>query len=651
MSLRYDLRPGEATSKIYTLIKNAKYKDAIDILNYQLQINQKSRAGLSLLAFCYYSIQDYVNASDCYEQLSNMYPDQEQYKLYYAQSLYKCGLNAEAMKICAQIETPSYQLKVLQLQAAIKYAEDDIKACMNYIERSPTDDVSSEINKACILFKEDKVEEALENFKRAKKIIGSRQDISYNIAVCYYRLKQYDISLKHIADIIEKGITEHPELSVGMQTDGVEVSSVGNTLVLHESCLVEAFNLKAAIHFNLKNLNNAREALTDMPPRTEAELDPITLHNLAIMNMDEEPSSGFEKLQFLIQQNSFPFETFANLCFLYVKYGFYSLVADVLAENSHLTMKHLTQYEYDFLEAKIMQQTSPEQAYRKLEEMTLRQVERLRKLTKEVADVRKSQKEDSIKRAVQEYDENLEKYIPVLMAQASIYWDMQNYAAIEKLFKKSYDFCSEHDIWRLNAGHVLFMQEHSKYKKAIDFYEPIVKNHYENILSISPVVLANLCVTYVMSSLNEEAEDLMRKIEREEDKALAENPDRKYFHLCIVNLVIGTLYCAKGNYEFGISRIMKSLEPYQKKLGTDTWFYTKRCFLSLFENMAKQNVILKDQTTVEIIQFLTHCEIYGKNIKANVEMPMKDEVIHPGRNTVAYEARYLKWLFFEIINY
>ena len=28
-----------------------------------------------------------------------------------------------------------------------------------------------------------------------------------------------------------------------------------------------------------------------------------------------------------------------------------------------------------------------------------------------------------------------------------------------------------------------------------------------------------------------------------------------------------TLYCAKGNYEFGISRVIKSLEPYQKKLG------------------------------------------------------------------------------------
>ena len=62
---------------------------------------------------------------------------------------------------------------------------------------------------------------------------------------------------------------------------------------------------------------------------------------------------------------------------------------------------------------------------------------------------------------------------------------------------------------------------------------------YFKLLNVSPIVLANLCVTYVMSSLNEEAEELMRKIEREEDVMSAENPEKKYFHLCIVNLVIG----------------------------------------------------------------------------------------------------------------
>ncbi len=37
-------------------------------------------------------------------------------------------------------------------------------------------------------------------------------------------MKEFAPALKHIADIIERGIREHPELSVGMQTEGIEAS-------------------------------------------------------------------------------------------------------------------------------------------------------------------------------------------------------------------------------------------------------------------------------------------------------------------------------------------------------------------------------------------------------------------------------------------
>ncbi|EOD30588.1 hypothetical protein EMIHUDRAFT_232772 [Emiliania huxleyi CCMP1516] len=49
----------------------------------------------------------------------------------------------------------------------------------------------------------------------------------------------------------------------------------------------------------------------------------------------------------------------------------------------------------------------------------------------------------------------------------------------------------------------------------------------------------------------------------------------------------------QGNFEFGIGRVMKSLEPYPKKLGTDTWFYAKRVFLALAETLAKHMIMLK----------------------------------------------------------
>ena len=57
-----------------------------------------------------------------------------------------------------------------------------------------------------------------------------------------------------------------------------------------------------------------------MPPRSEEELDAVTLHNQALMNMETAPTAGFRKFQFLLQQDPFPPETFGNLLLLYIKY-------------------------------------------------------------------------------------------------------------------------------------------------------------------------------------------------------------------------------------------------------------------------------------------------------------------------------------------
>ena len=193
--------------------------------------------------------------------------------------------------------------------------------------------------------------------------------------------------------------------------------------------------------------------------------------------------------------------------------------------------------------------------------------------------------------------------------------------------------------------------QETKFKEAIRYYEPVVKKQQEgdNILSVPAIVLANLCVAFIMTSQNEEAEELMRKIEKEEDKLSWSEPDRQCFHLCIVNLVIGTLYCAKGNFEFGISRIIKSLEPYDKKLGTDTWYYAKRCFLALAENMAKHMLMLKDSSMNEIMTFLDAADANGANIDTVIGPTVDPDGTRKQQSqNVSFEARQLKKLFLRI---
>jgi hypothetical protein len=40
-------------------------------------------------------------------------------------------------------------------------------------------------------------------------------ELQYNMALCCYKLKQYSQALKHLAEIVERGVWEHPELGVG----------------------------------------------------------------------------------------------------------------------------------------------------------------------------------------------------------------------------------------------------------------------------------------------------------------------------------------------------------------------------------------------------------------------------------------------------
>jgi tetratricopeptide repeat protein 30 len=282
------LPTGQYTSTIYTAIKEGRYQEAIEVLQLELQNFPRSRAALSLLGYCYYFTSDFTNAAQSYEQLVGICPDVEDYKLYYAQSLYKAGLYPDAVRAAIRVEGEQYAQRVLMLQSVVKYEQDELAASKGYLDQCHSEDPDVMINYAAISFKEGNYESARTQYSEALNTMGYQADLAYNISLCYYRERQYGPALRTIAEIIDKGIRNHPELSVGTTTDGMDVRSVGNSAVLKETCLIEAFNLKAAIEFEMRNAepakvstdsSAAREALTDMPPRLESELDPVSLHN------------------------------------------------------------------------------------------------------------------------------------------------------------------------------------------------------------------------------------------------------------------------------------------------------------------------------------------------------------------------------------
>lgn len=98
----------------------------------------------------------------------------------------------------------------------------------------------------------------------------------------------------------------------------------------------------------------------------------------------------------------------------------------------------------------------------------------------------------------------------------------------------------------------------------------------------------------------------------------------------------------------------------------------------MIENMAKHMIMIKDSVLMDCLDFLEHCEgkilqlilsvhhfvskiksltfvlptslVYGRNVKVFDDQPLEGAQIHPGQNTVTYEARILKSLLLEIVN-
>lgn len=635
------------TKTVYTHIMEQRYDQAIKILNEQLQSFPTSRCALSLLGYSYYHMQDFHNSADIYGQLVQAAPDVDEYKVYQVQSLIKAGMYEEASQACAAVENPDLTERVMLLQATIAYEQEEVQLARSILDQLQPDVEEQQVFEGALLWKEKRHTEAMKLFNDAMTTTGYQAHLAYNVALCYYSMKQYGPALKHIAEIIERGVRDHPELSVGALSEGdLQARSVGNTAVLRETALIEAFNLKSAIEYMMKNTEAAKDALADMPPRDESELDPVTLHNQALIEMDDKPTEGFRKLNFLLHQQPSPPETFVNLLLLYCKYSYYDLAADILAENADLTYKNMNPEDYEFLDALILSQSSPEEAYRRFDELSKKHVEALRKGTKNIQDARRQRDQNLVKKHLGEFDEALAKYIPVLMGQAKIYWDLDHYSMVEKIFRQSAEFCSEDEAWKLNVAHIFFMQE--KFKECIRYYEPFVRKHNDNLLGVTAIILANLCVAYVMTSANEEAEELMRLVEKEEEKVT--DTSKPVYHLCIINLVIGTLYCTKGNFEFGISRIIKSLEPYERKIGVDTWYYAKRCLLALAETLSKNMLLLNDETFDDIIAFFDAADLVGKNIETmiNPVEAVADAAAGKPKRTVSQEARMLKRFFLKM---
>ncbi|KMS65211.1 hypothetical protein BVRB_038280, partial [Beta vulgaris subsp. vulgaris] len=128
-------------------------------------------------------------AANTYEEIVKHHQGIDEYRVYYAQSLYKAGMYDQALRVCYSITDPQHSRKVVLVQAAIKYELNDLVGCRALIDESlPRSDPDAATTDACIAFKDERFEEAINRLADAKNQIGYLPDISYNTALCYYKL-------------------------------------------------------------------------------------------------------------------------------------------------------------------------------------------------------------------------------------------------------------------------------------------------------------------------------------------------------------------------------------------------------------------------------------------------------------------------------
>jgi tetratricopeptide repeat protein 30 len=403
-----NLQEGQYTSNIYGQIKDQNYEEAIRLLNIQLEVNPKNRAALSLLGYCNYHIQNFLAAAEMYEQLIKYYPEVVEYRIYLAQSLYKAENYIEALKACQNIDKPELAQQVINLQFAIKYQMNELYNAHVLLNNSDPEKEETLISQGCILYKENKFEDAKNKFEEAKKLCDS-PFIEYNIGVCCYKLKMLSAACSCFQNILEKAAKNYPEIIVQNRIEGIKAASLANSPALYESCLIEAYNLKAAIDYMLTNFQESKEALNDMPPRDDEELDSVTLHNLSLVNIDKDPDDSFKKLNFLLKKQLCPPEALSNLLILYCKYEQYDLAHDVLSENEELKMKYMTEEEVAYISAIGMLKTNKEVAYDALEKLAKVYRENITKQFKLIKEAKNSSDKAMFNKILQVYDNALQK--------------------------------------------------------------------------------------------------------------------------------------------------------------------------------------------------------------------------------------------------
>jgi intraflagellar transport protein 56 len=275
------------------------FTGAAAILEFNLKSDEGNRGDgkkktLLWLAYAYFHLGNYQRSLDCYDQIRDIDEMPEIY-LFRACCMYYLQSYKDAMKEAVKGPAGTLQNRVL-FHCAHKLGDEDK---LLVYHQQLTDTKEDQLSLAAIHYLRNHFQEATDIYKRL--LLENRDDIALNVyvAMCYYKLDYYDVSL----EIMQAYLQAYPDSVV-------------------------AINVKACNQFKLYNGNAAKDeikALTDRGYQSDANV--LVSHNLVVF---EDGQNALRVLPPLV--DSLP-EARLNLVIYYLKHDklqeAYDLIKDI----------------------------------------------------------------------------------------------------------------------------------------------------------------------------------------------------------------------------------------------------------------------------------------------------------------------------------
>ena len=262
-------------------IKERDWVAAICLLEDQKSATDTKSETLALLAYCYFHNGDYKKAISIYDDLIKKQDYNKELHIYKACCQYALCNYDEAKRECQKgLESPLF----IRLMFHISHKKDDENSLMIYHHKL-TESTEDQLALAAVHYLRGHFEEAVDIYK--KLLIDNREYLAINvyIALCYYKMDYYDVSL----EILSAYLAQNPQSIIAVNLRACNQYQVYNgkqaemelqsLQKFYEGDLYNDFDL---LRHNLTVFRNGENALKVLPPLVdvfpEARLNLVIYH-------------------------------------------------------------------------------------------------------------------------------------------------------------------------------------------------------------------------------------------------------------------------------------------------------------------------------------------------------------------------------------